>query len=100
MASNSRRFPTAQSPRRVAVNAPRPEADVSQFVFLIDIAAYLGRTSDAVRARVQRLKCQTVLVRRDVSGQSALAVSAEDAKRIIASDIKPASIIKPEDIFK
>lgn len=76
---------------------PSPEPE-RRYVFLIDLAVYLGRTVCGVQGKAQRLGCHMEYVRRPESGKAALAVSPEDAKRIIAADIKPADIMKPEDL--
>lgn len=98
----------AESTRRVSVKAPRPspEADAARLadksVFLIDLAAYTGRTLCALSEKARRLGCRVYKLRRPNSGKAALAVSAADGKRIIESDTpaaKPSEILDPKDLF-
>lgn len=71
-----------------------------RYVFLIDLADYLGRTTTAIHTRVQRLKITPVRVRRAESGKAALAVTASEARRLIEIDTKPAVTITPSELMK
>lgn len=96
-------LPRTKSEGRIAMKATRPDTasdKPERYVFLLDLAEYLGRTSTAVLKKAQRLRINTVLVRRDLSGKAALAVAADDAKRLIDADIKTAEIINPADLMK
>ena len=69
-----------------------------QYVFLIDLAEHMKRTVSGVHVKARKLGMAPIMLRRDVSGKAALAVTIEEAKAIIASDIKPADIVRPEDL--
>lgn len=71
-----------------------------RYVFLVDLAVYLKRDRGSVHDFVQRRGIKTVRLRRPNSGLSALAVSAEDAKRMILEDTETKEIVRPEDLMK
>lgn len=104
MASNSRRFPTAQSPRRVAVKTAAPdvgmEREQEQFVTVMSIANRLGRTTSGVLYLARKLNIKPRIVRDEAYSKARLAVTVEEARRLIDGDIKSVTIVKPEDIFK
>ena len=83
---------------------PRPDVEKErermseQYVFLRDIADYLKRTVSGIHVKTRKLGMTPVMVRRDGSGKGALAVTAAEAKLIIASDTKAVEIVRPEDL--
>lgn len=105
MASDTSRFQRTQSPTRVPLNMSRADLDREReragekYVYLLDIAKHLGRTLCGMSERAERLGCRVVRIRRPESGKAALAVSAEDAKRIIESDVKPAATISVAELL-
>jgi hypothetical protein len=68
-------------------------------VLLNALGEYLGRSGEGLRYVAKRLGIKTYFVRNETGGK-ALAVTAEDAKRIVANDIKKAEIISPADLMK
>lgn len=70
----------------------------SDYVFIIDLAEHLGRTSCGIHGIAHRLGIRPVLKRRAASGKGALAVTVEEARRIKENDIPVAKIIDPADI--
>lgn len=70
-----------------------------QFVFLLDIAKYTGRTLSGMANKARKYGMAVVKLRRNESGKAALAVSPEDAKRLISMETPKAEILRPEDLF-
>ena len=71
----------------------------AQYVFLLDIAKYTGRTLSGMADKARRAGMAIVKLRRSESGKAALAVKPEDAKRLISMETPKAEILRPEDLF-
>jgi hypothetical protein len=83
----------------VTIPSPDEEHIARKYVFLIDLAEFLGRTGTALQAKARKLGINPVFIRREVSGKAALAVTEAEARRLIDLDIKSATILKPEDLL-
>ena len=105
MASDTRRLQVAQSPCRiplgVSMSAVQKERErmSDKYVFLLDIADYLGRTSTAIQGQSKRLGLNPILIRREGTGKAALAVTADEARRIIDANVKKAETISPTELM-
>ena len=106
MASHSRRLLGAESPTRIPLGVSMSdvtrerEKAVSRYVFVLDLARHMGRTGCAVAEMARRMKMPLVYLRREGTGKSALAVTTEDAKRLMAHDTPRGEIVTPEDLLK
>jgi hypothetical protein len=72
----------------------------AQYVFLVDLADYLKRTPSALHERSRRIGIKPVSIRRERSGKAAMAVTTDEAKRLMALDVQGAATIRPEDLAK
>jgi hypothetical protein len=105
MVADTGRLCRAKSETRIPLGvswneiAKERERMAEKYVFIIDLADYMGRTTTAVQSKATRMKIPITLVRRSVSGKAALAVTVDDAKRIMTADVKLAETVKPKDLI-
>ena len=71
-----------------------------KYVSICELARYLGRDKCTMRRRIQKQGIQTMVIRRSDSGQSIQAISAKDAKVIMAGEPQMAELVAPESIAK
>jgi len=75
------------------------ETMTERYVFLRDIAKHLGTQPDNFVNRILRNGAQTKKVRNPETGHIAHAVTAEEARAIIAAERDIPETMKPEDLF-
>jgi hypothetical protein len=69
-----------------------------QYIFIVDVARKTGRSPGTVHAHAKKAGF-AVTRRRNVSGQTALAVSVADAKWLIENDTPQGDVVKLEDVL-
>lgn len=76
------------------------ERTPEKYVFLIELAEFIGFSNSAFQAKMKRSGITLRKVPRDGSGKLAWAMSAKDAKRIIEQRPPKAETISPADLMK
>jgi hypothetical protein len=70
----------------------------ASYVFISDLAEFLKRERGSLTARIRRQGFNIVTIRRPASGQPSLAVTAEEAKRILEIEKPIPQIVNPKDL--
>lgn len=92
------RITTHKAQERVIV--PKEPKDRARYVFLVDLASYLNRTTQWLHVKAKRMGLEPIMIRRNDSGRAAAAILADDAKKIIEVEVKVADTISPEELMK
>jgi hypothetical protein len=102
MAPYPGRLCRAQSPSRIAMKTPRPDAEAMspRYTFVADLADFLNIDRHTANAWIRRNGITITRMRRQDTGQVANAVTEDDAKRIIREMPKIPEIVRPEDLMK
>jgi len=78
---------------------PRPGDAKTRYVFVLDLADYLGVNPNALAKRIARAKFATAKIVNEERGRWSAAVTDEDAKAIVEMERGKPRIIKPEELF-
>lgn len=103
MAKDQAGVPRASSETRIPMRASVREVDeerarqAASYVLVCELARFLKREKGTMRAILSRLDIVPVKVRA-ASGQLVSAITAEDARRVIASEPRPVKVINPNDL--
>lgn len=69
-----------------------------KYVLVLDLAKFLNINCEKFSQRIRRSRIPWTMIRNPVTGHQAMAVSDEDAKKIIEAETAGPEIIKPEDL--
>jgi hypothetical protein len=71
--------------------------DTERYVLICDLARFIGRATDTLKNHIRKQGIGIIEVRSH-RGQLADAITADDAKRVIALETPAISIVNPKDL--
>ena len=77
----------------------RPNPSPREAVLVLELARSLRRSFEGIRIMARRLNIETFRVPNEKGGPSMIAVTPDDARKIIAEIPKPVKLIKPEELL-